>query len=53
MVDDEKLDRISGVIRERWPEQVHHEDLQEPALIGEIERARAALLQALGLDELA
>ena len=53
MVDDAKLDRIADVIRVSWPEQVHHDDLQKPALFGEIERARAALLQAVGLEELA
>jgi len=52
MVDDAKLDRISDVIRRHWPEQIHHDDLQKPALVGEIERARAALLEALDLGQL-
>jgi succinylarginine dihydrolase len=52
MVDDAKLDWISDVVRRHWPEQIHHEDLQKPALIRDIETARAALLQALDLAEL-
>jgi succinylarginine dihydrolase len=53
LVDDAKLDRIADVIGKAWPEQIHHEDLQQPALIADIERARAALLEALDLTELA
>jgi len=52
MVDNDKLDRISGVIERHWPEEIHH-DLQRPALIAKIERARLALLETLGLSELA
>ena len=33
--------------------QIHHEELQQPALIAEIERARVALLETLQLAELA
>jgi succinylarginine dihydrolase len=53
LVDEPKLDRMADVIRREWPEQVHHEELRQPALIADIERARAALLDALGLAELA
>lgn len=53
MVDEAKLDRLETVIKTHWPEQIHHADLQKPALIAEIERARAALLEALDLSELA
>ena len=52
LVDDAKLDWVADVIRRHWPEQIHHADLQSPALIGEIERARAALLEALDLAQL-
>jgi succinylarginine dihydrolase len=52
MVDDAKLDWIADVIRRHWPEQIHHDDLQSPALIGDIEAARAALLEALDLAAL-
>jgi len=53
MVDDVKLDRIAEVIGNHWPKQVPHDDLQDPALVADIEKARAALLQAMGLDDLA
>ena len=52
LVDGAKLDRIGEVIARYWPEQIHHSDLQQPALIGDVERARAALLEALDLCEL-
>ena len=52
LVDEAKLDRISDVVAQYWPEQIHHADLQQPALIGEIEAARTALLEALDLSEL-
>jgi succinylarginine dihydrolase len=53
MADAAKLDRIADIVRRHWPEQIHHEELQQPALIGEIERARVGLLEALELPELA
>ena len=52
IVDEAKLDRIAAVIAREWPEQIHHEELQRPTLIADIERARAALLEALELAEL-
>lgn len=53
MVDERSLDAIAAVIAEHWPEQIHASELQQPALIADVERARAALLDALGLSELA
>jgi succinylarginine dihydrolase len=52
LVDDARLDLIADVIGRHWPEEIHHDDLQSPALIADIERARAALLDALHLAEL-
>ena len=52
MVDEVKLDRLETVIKECWPEEIHHSDLQQPALIVEIEQARIALLETLDLSEL-
>ena len=52
LVDESKLDRIADVMRRTWPEQIGHDELQKPALIADIERARAALFQELGLSEL-
>ena len=53
LVDEAKLDRLGRVIGQSWPEQVDHADLQQAALIAEVEAARAALLDALELAELA
>lgn len=52
IVDDAKLERLADVIARAWPEQIHHSELQRPALIADIERARASLLEALELQEL-
>jgi succinylarginine dihydrolase len=52
MVDEAKLDRVAEIIRRHWPEQIHHDELQEPALILAIEAARSALLSAIDLAEL-
>jgi succinylarginine dihydrolase len=53
MVDEAKLDRVAKVVAREWPEQIHIEELQQPPLIADIERARAALLETLDLGELA
>jgi succinylarginine dihydrolase len=53
VVDETKLDAIADVVRRYWPEQIHHDDLQEPALIADIERARLSLIGELDLNELA
>jgi len=52
IVDAGRLDKIADVIRQSWPEEIHHHDLQRPALIADVERARRALLDSLGLPEL-
>jgi succinylarginine dihydrolase len=52
IMDDAKLDRIAAVIAREWPAQIHHHELQQPTLIADVERARAALLEALELAEL-
>jgi succinylarginine dihydrolase len=52
IVGEAELDRIGAVVRRHWPEQIHHSDLQKPALIAEIESARGALLEALDLSAL-
>jgi len=52
IVDEPKLDRIGEIVQRHWPQQIHHSELQKPALIVDIERARAALLQALDLSAL-
>jgi succinylarginine dihydrolase len=53
MADEAKLDRLAAVIEARWPERIEPEDLLDPALWARMEGARAALLAALDLEELA
>ena len=53
LVDEARLDAIAEVIRTRWPVKIDNADLQSPALIADVERARSALLETLGLTELA
>lgn len=52
LVDAEKLERIAEVVERDWPSQIHHSELQQPALIAEVERARAALFEEIGISEL-
>lgn len=52
LVDEDRLDRLAEVIARTWPEEIAVEDLGNPALIRDIEAARAALLEACGLMEL-
>ena len=52
LVDEARLDRIAEVIAQRWPERIHSSELREPALIRDIEAARAELLDLLDLSEL-
>ena len=53
LVDEEKLDRVAGVIEREWPTEIHSGELQDEALIAAVEKARSALLDALDLEELA
>ena len=53
LVDEAKLDRLAAVIGTHWPTEIHHEELQQPALIAQVEQARLQLLDALDLRELA
>jgi len=52
LVDDAKLDRIAEVVAAYWPETIDPARIADPALIGTIERARAALIEAVGTVEL-
>lgn len=52
IVDPEKLDRIAAVVERNWPGRIAPEDLLDAAMIGQIETARAALLETLDLSEL-
>src|SRR5690348_13852841 len=52
MVDQAKLDWIAETVATHWPKQIHNDDLQNRALIADIERARSSLLETLDLAEL-
>ena len=52
LVDDARLDAIDAVVGRCWPDTIAPDDLSSPALWRDIEAARAALLETLGLDEL-
>ena len=53
LVSPAKLDRIAEVIERHWPERIETGDLPNPALWEQCRQARAALLAALELSELA
>ena len=53
LVDDSRLDRIADVVRRHWPVEIANAELHSAALIRDIEAARSALLETLGLTELA
>jgi succinylarginine dihydrolase len=52
LVDDEKLDALSEVVRRSWPVEIDNADLQKASLVQDVEAARAALLDAMNLVEL-
>ena len=52
LLDAAKLDALAAVIARHWPAEIHTDDLTDPALIGDIETARAALLESLDLGQL-
>lgn len=52
LADPAKLDRIADVVAAHWPEAIAPGDLASTALVRDVQRARSALLEALGLEEL-
>ena len=40
LVDEAKLDRLAAVIADHWPEEIASDDIQSPALVADVERAR-------------
>jgi succinylarginine dihydrolase len=52
IVDEAKLDRLEEIISTHWPDEISSNDIQSATLVGEVERARTALLNALELSEL-
>ena len=53
LVDEAKLDQLAAVISQRWPKEISAPDIQQPSLIGEVEKARLSLLETLDLSGLA
>lgn len=53
LVDDAKLDRIAAIVSAHWPEAIDPAGLSDAALWKQIGAARAALIDELGLAELA
>ncbi|AMG75096.1 N-succinylarginine dihydrolase [Sphingopyxis granuli] len=52
LADEAKLDRIAAVVAAHWPEAIAPGDLASAALVRDVRRARAALLDAMDLGEL-
>ena len=52
LVDEEKLDRAAGLVERLWPAEIGNDELIDPALIRDVEAARAALVELLDLGEL-
>ncbi|WP_171012414.1 MULTISPECIES: N-succinylarginine dihydrolase [unclassified Sphingomonas] len=52
LVDDGKLDHIARVIESHWPEAIPFDSIADPELIAQVEAAREALLDTLGISEL-
>ena len=53
LADEAKLDVMAGVIAAHWPQSIAPDQLGDPALIAQVQAARAALLTVCGLDALA
>ncbi|PSJ39361.1 N-succinylarginine dihydrolase [Allosphingosinicella deserti] len=52
LVDEARLDRIGAVIAQEWPEAITPENLLDPAMWAQLEQARAALYEEVGVREL-
>ena len=52
LADEAKLDRIAAVVAAHWPDAIAPGDLASAALVRDVRRARAALLDAMDFGEL-
>ena len=52
LLAEAKGDTIAGIVAKYWPEQIDPGEIGNPALVGDVVSARAALLQHLDLAEL-
>jgi succinylarginine dihydrolase len=53
LLDSVRIDAIEALVARHWPESIAPDDLADPTLRAEIAAARVALLDMLGLAELA
>jgi succinylarginine dihydrolase len=53
LLSEERVDMLEKVVAQNWPEQIDPADLGRDSLAGSMIAARAALLAALDLGELA
>lgn len=53
LLDPARADRVAAIIAAHWPERIAPADIGSPALAMQVRAARTALLDALGLAELA
>lgn len=53
IADEGKLDRMAEMIAVHWPDAITPDQLGDPGLIEQVQRARLALLESCGLAELA
>ncbi|MBU6266082.1 MAG: N-succinylarginine dihydrolase [Sphingomonadales bacterium] len=53
LLDESRIDRVTGIVAHHWPQEIAPDDLDRPALWADIRTARAALLAVLDLAELA
>lgn len=47
LVDEAALDKLAAVVEQHWPETIDTRAIADPALLGTIERAHEALLEAM------
>jgi succinylarginine dihydrolase len=52
LLDEGKIDRLEEVVARHWPKSLEPGSIQDSAVVAEIEGARAALLEAIKLEEL-
>jgi succinylarginine dihydrolase len=52
MADEAKLDQMAEVIGANWPESISPDQLGDPALVDQVQKARVSLLSACDLSEL-
>jgi len=50
IADEAKLDQISTIVSDHWPESITPDELADPALVQRVQNARKALLSACDLD---